>query len=74
MSYEAWGDSDDGDDWTERASDAGWYAPEDLSRAEKDVIRERARQVDIEGFTPEHDDQHVKSELSSAALCYVLRH
>ncbi|WP_208452866.1 hypothetical protein [Burkholderia gladioli] len=33
---------------------------------------ERARQVSVEGWTPEHDDQYTKGELALAASQYVL--
>lgn len=36
-----------------------------------DALRERARQVTGEGWTPEHDDAHRKGELIHAALCYA---
>lgn len=34
------------------------------------IAAERARQVAVEGWTPEHDAQHVKGELSNAAAYY----
>ena len=36
-----------------------------------DVMRERTRQINEEGWTPAHDDQHAKGELATAAYCYV---
>lgn len=42
------------------------------SRAARDVLDERARQVSEEGFTAEHDDQHLRGELARAAACYAL--
>lgn len=33
---------------------------------------ERQRQVECEGWTPEHDDGHDDSELLRAALCYAM--
>lgn len=41
-------------------------------RAIVDVLFERARQIEIEGFTPDHDDEHVRAELASAAACYAM--
>lgn len=41
------------------------------SRAAADVIGERARQVEGEGWTPEHDDTHSRGELAGAAACYL---
>lgn len=34
---------------------------------------ERTRQIEAEGWTPEHDDKHVCGELSDAAICYAAR-
>ena len=39
--------------------------------AARDVLAERARQVNAEGWTPEHDDEHEIGELATAAACYV---
>jgi hypothetical protein len=37
-----------------------------------DLIRaERLRQIDAEGWTPQHDDTHVDGELVRAAICYA---
>jgi hypothetical protein len=33
---------------------------------------ERRRQIEREGWTPEHDDEHADGELSGAAACYAL--
>lgn len=33
---------------------------------------ERTRQVQAEGWTPEHDDEHTGGELAMAAACYAL--
>lgn len=35
------------------------------------IAAERERQITAEGWTPEHDDQHVNREMASAARCYV---
>lgn len=43
-----------------------------LTAAVKDVLAERARQVDAEGWTPEHDDQHSDGQMAVAAGCYAL--
>ncbi len=43
------------------------------SKAAQDVFEERRRQVDVEGWTPKHDDEHARGELLDAALCYVQR-
>ena len=36
-----------------------------------DVAAERRRQIDVEGWTPEHDDEHANGELATAAACYA---
>lgn len=41
------------------------------TRAAKDVLAERQRQVNAEGWTPEHDDAHADHSLSLAAACYA---
>lgn len=43
----------------------------ELTGAER-IAKERQRQIDEEGWTPEHDDQHDDHELISAAFCYML--
>lgn len=40
--------------------------------AARDVLAERRRQIEVEGWTPEHDDEHDAGELSSAASAYAL--
>lgn len=37
-----------------------------------DVQAERRRQVEAEGWTPEHDDEHDSGEMARAAACYAL--
>lgn len=36
------------------------------------IAAERRRHVDVEGWTPEHDDEHAQGELAAAAACYAL--
>lgn len=36
------------------------------------IAAERARQVEMEGWTPEHDDGHFDESLALAASCYAL--
>ena len=36
-----------------------------------DVVAERQRQKTIEGWTPEHDNEHCNGELAMAAVCYI---
>ncbi|WP_333906123.1 hypothetical protein [Delftia acidovorans] len=42
-----------------------------LSQAARDVLAERRRQVEVEGWTPEHDDQHDEGEMCFAAAGYA---
>jgi hypothetical protein len=35
------------------------------------IAQERQRQIDAEGWTPEHDDGHVSAELTNAACAYA---
>lgn len=39
--------------------------------AARDVLAERRRQIEAEGWTPEHDDQHGLGELARAAASYA---
>ncbi|CAM5403269.1 hypothetical protein AFEL58S_02070 [Afipia felis] len=36
------------------------------------IAAERRRQVEVEGWTPEHDDEHKSGELALAGACYAL--
>lgn len=38
----------------------------------EDVYAERRRQIDSEGWTPEHDDAHADFEMARAAASYAL--
>lgn len=42
-----------------------------MSQAARDVLAERRRQVEAEGWTPAKDDRYAREELRSAALCYM---
>jgi hypothetical protein len=42
-----------------------------LTKAASDVLAERARQINDEGWTPEHDAEHSKGEMALAAACYA---
>lgn len=44
----------------------------DLTLAERDVLAERRRHVNGEGWTPEHDDTHRRGEMAAAAACYAM--
>jgi hypothetical protein len=37
-----------------------------------DIAAERRRQIDAEGWTPEHDDAHRIGEMAQAAACYAI--
>ena len=43
-----------------------------MTTAARDVLSERQRQIEAEGWTPEHDDAHVDCSMSRAAACYAL--
>lgn len=43
-----------------------------LTDAARDMLAERRRQVEVEGWTPKHDDEHDKGEMARAAACYAL--
>lgn len=45
---------------------------ERASQAIKDVLAERRRQVEREGWTSRHDDEHDSAEMADAAACYAL--
>ena len=36
------------------------------------ITAERSRQIEAEGWTPDHDDAHDKGEMAEAAACYAL--
>lgn len=35
------------------------------------IAQERKRQIEVEGWTPEHDSEHGNQEIASAAACYA---
>lgn len=43
-----------------------------LSKAATDVLAERRRQIQVKGWTPEHDDKHSDCELAAAAAVYAV--
>ncbi len=43
----------------------------EVTQALLDVLAERQRHVEVEGWTPEHDDEHIHGELAAAAACYA---
>lgn len=42
-----------------------------MSKAIEDIITERQRQIEIECWTPEHDDEHVDGAIALAAASYA---
>ena len=42
-----------------------------MSKAIDDVLAERRRQIDAEGWTEAHDDQHANGSMVEAACCYA---
>lgn len=47
-------------------------APQLISAAARDVLGERQRQMEVEGWTPEHDDEHGDGQMARAAACYAM--
>lgn len=45
---------------------------ETMSLAAHDVLAERQGQIEREGCTPEHDDEHSDGALARAAACYAV--
>jgi hypothetical protein len=43
-----------------------------LENALRDVADERKRQIEVEGWTVEHDDEHSDGEMALAAACYAM--
>jgi hypothetical protein len=43
-----------------------------LTKAAQDVLAERQRQINVEGWTPQHDDQHGNGDMARAAAAYCL--
>jgi len=44
----------------------------ELTQAALDVLAERRRQIEAEGWTPEHDDEHVNDEIAAMAALYAM--
>ena len=53
-------------------ADAALATAPTMSEGVRDVLAERRRQVEQEGWTPEHDDQHAKGEMAFAAASYAM--
>lgn len=43
-----------------------------FNRAWRMALTERVRQVEREGWTADHDDDHARGELAAAAACYAI--
>lgn len=43
-----------------------------ITQAATDVLAERRRQIEAEGWTPEHDDEHGGGQIARAGACYAL--
>lgn len=43
-----------------------------INPAAMDVLSERCRQIEAEGWTPEHDDEHVNDEIAALACFYTM--
>lgn len=61
----------DGDDWLLRTPDNSALGSMSMHGLNA-IALERARQVIVEGWTPEHDDDHTDGSLAVAAACYAL--
>lgn len=44
----------------------------DETQALRDVKAERRRQISVEGWSPQHDDEHDTGEMALAAACYAV--
>ncbi|AZB65012.1 hypothetical protein EBL87_15150 [Cereibacter sphaeroides] len=42
-----------------------------MTKAAQDVLSERARQISVEGWTPEHDDEHDDGQMALAAATFA---
>ena len=67
-------DCEDGNcTWIKSGSDpVAQLMDADTPRAWTDVLDERKRQTTVEGWTPEHDDEHDEGELAAAAGSYAI--
>jgi hypothetical protein len=74
--HEAWRDAIH--DWSQRAKTAEaalaarGQAGDERTQAVQDVLAERCRQIEAEGWTTEHDDEHGDGSMARAAACYAL--
>ncbi|WP_404291482.1 hypothetical protein ACD578_05230 [Microvirga sp. RSM25] len=54
-----------------QALEADRKAFDGMTRVLDEIELERRRQVEEEGWTPRHDDQHARGEMAAAAYCYI---
>jgi hypothetical protein len=55
-----------------KALEATAASPDGMTDAARDVLAERRRQIEVEGWAPEHDDGHHAGEMAAAAAAYAL--
>lgn len=48
-------------------------SPSALAEGIAPIAAERQRQIEVEGWTAAHDDEHAGGEMAQAAACYALR-
>lgn len=62
------------DHWQERAlaAEAKLAAQQPMTDASRDVLAERHRQIEAEGWTPEHDDEHEDETIAAMACFYAM--
>lgn len=44
----------------------------EMTQAELDVLAERKRQIEVEGYDASHDDMATKGQIAGAAACYAI--
>lgn len=57
--------------WKQLFPDAPVPSVKSQTKAASDVLAERRRQINSEGWTPSHDDAHGDGSLAKAAACYA---
>lgn len=57
--------------YTVRLAPAQQDTKGEATDAVRDVLEERARQISVEGWTPESDDKYHCGDMASAAACYA---
>lgn len=43
----------------------------EVTEVAAEIAAERRRQIEVEGWSPEHDDKHNEGEIATAAACYA---